>query len=94
MFTKKEIASIDTVYFKVLSKSAFQITLQSKNTLHEWHILSREDRIHGKVIRLCIISHRHNHSDAFHIHGQSKTLADAMKLIKKHDTFQLKGRTL
>lgn len=94
MFNKSELSSIDREYFTVLSANAYQVTLQSKNTLHEWHILAREDRVHGKVIRTCIINHRHNCRDGFHPHGSASTLADAMNMIKKHDVFQLNGRTL
>lgn len=93
MFNKSELSSIDKEYFTVLSANAYQVTLQSKNTLHEWHILAREDRVHGKVIHTCIINHRHNCRGGFHAHGSASTLADAMNMIKEHDVFQLNGRT-
>ena len=93
MFTKSELASIDREYFTVLSANAYQVTLQSKNTLHEWHIVAREDRVHGKLIRTCIINHRHNRRVGFHPHGSASTLADAMNKIKEHDTLHLNRRT-
>ena len=93
MFNKSELSSIDREYFTVLSANAFQVTLQSKNTLHEWYILSREDRVNGKLIRTCMIYHRHNRRDGFHPQGSASTLAGAMNKIKEHDTYFLNRRT-
>lgn len=93
MFNRSDLATIDREYFTVLSANAFQVTLQSKNTLHEWHILAREDRVHGKLIRTCMIYHRHNRRDGFHPQGSASTLAGAMNKIKEHDTYFLNRRT-
>ena len=89
MFTKEEIASIDKEYFYILSSNAFQITMQSRNTKHEWHILCRENILHGRTISSCVISHRHNRQSGFHIHGQAASLADAIEMIKKHDSYMM-----
>lgn len=37
--TKRDLSSIDTDYFDILDCNPFHITLRSKNTLHEWHLL-------------------------------------------------------
>lgn len=89
MFSKSELASIDAEYFNILSANAFQVTLQSKNTHHEWHILNRENHLHGKVFNSCMVYHRHNRMVGFHPHGQATSLADAIRLIQEHDAYQL-----
>ena len=89
MFSKRDIAEIDTEYFSVLSTNAFQVTIKSNCTGHEWHILSRQDQVHGRTIHTCIIYHRHNRRVGFHLHGQASNLAEAIQKIKNHDNLYL-----
>lgn len=42
MITQKDINSIDRSYFEVLGSNSYCITLRSKNTGHEWHLLYYE----------------------------------------------------
>lgn len=94
MFSKADINTIDLEYFEVLDQSAFQVTLRSKNTGHEWHILSQEIRLKKSdaVVETCTIGHRHHASDPFHEQTHVKDLNKAQEFIKDHDRFHLDKR--
>lgn len=87
MLTMEELRLIDG-YFTLLSSNAFCVTIRSKCTGHEWHIVVQE----SVRFRSFEISHRHNRHDSFHLHGHAGTFKKALETIKSHDTFQLNGR--
>ncbi len=86
MFTQKELNMVDKNYFYVIDISDNIIILQSKNTLHGWHIFQIENT------STCIIYHRHENQTEYHKHGYSKSLEGAIKQIKSHDSFQIQKR--
>lgn len=89
MFTQKDINSIDSTYFDVLTSSPFAITLRSKPTAHEWHlILKNESRCQS-----CEVYHRHKETDSWHRQWGSKAFLKVLDAIKEHDRFQMSGRT-
>ena len=90
MFTKEDFSDIDTVYFSVKSFTGYHIILKSKNTGHIWDIYYRPfPGGHSLVIH-----HKHKEKDPFHQqpYFHPRTLEEAQDMIKKHDTWQLKGR--
>lgn len=88
MFSTNELNQIDDSYFKVISKGAFTVTLQSKNTEHCWHILLQE---YGKI-KSCIIYHTHHIGTAYHLHGHASSLLNALEEIHDHDEYHLAQR--
>lgn len=90
MFTAKELNSIDRNYFYVIDVSDTIVRLQSKNTLHGWHIVQPDNEYVS--YSGCIIYHRHENQYEYHRHGYAKNLQDAIKQIKSHDQFQIKNR--
>ncbi len=87
MFSQKEL-KIDPKYFDIIGRSAFCVTIRSKNTGHYWHILNQD----GNNYRSCTIYHRHDNHGSYHRHGHKSTLAKCIEDIKGHDQFQLHGR--
>lgn len=75
-------------YFTVLDSSLFRLTVRSKNTGHEWHILEQE--YNNK--KFYSFSHRHSANTPFHKHGHAPSLEDVARQIKEHDTYQMNGR--
>ena len=89
MFTIQELNKhIDNRYFNVIDKSAFTVTLQSKNTQHYWHLLNRECRNHSIVI----IYHNHHFGMDYHEQCHTRDLAQAIEFIRDHDKYQLTVR--
>lgn len=87
MFTRRDIDGIDTGYFEILQTSPFALTLRSRCTGHEWHLIVRDNQWNA-----CEIYHRHNASKPWHRQWGSKTLHNALAAIREHDTFHLNGR--
>ena len=87
MLTKEELRLIDG-YFTLLSSNACCVTIRSKCTGHEWHVIEQE----YPYFRSFRILHRHNSRDAFHDHGHAGTFRKVLRAIKNHDAFQLNGR--
>ena len=87
MLTMEELRLIDG-YFTLPSSNAFCVTIKSNCTGHEWHIIVQE----SAHFRSFEIFHRHNSRDEFHLHGHAGTFRSVLKLIKRHDTFQLTER--
>ena len=89
MYTTQEInKNVDPKYFNILGKSAFTVTLQSKNTKHCWHILDREYSRQSSVA----ILHTHTYGTEYHMQGQAPNLELAIKQIKMHDDYHLRVR--
>ena len=87
MLTKDDISLIDDSFY-ILFYNAFCVTIRSKATDHEWHIIVREYN-HSKSFE---IWHRHSAKDAFHLHGHGKSIQKVIEKIKCHDEFQLNVR--
>ena len=87
MYTTEELRLIDD-YFTLLFFNAFCVTIRSKCTGHEWHIIVRE----GAHFRSFEILHRHNNHDEYHIHGHAGSFKKVLQAIKSPDAFQLNGR--
>lgn len=87
MITNKDIEKLDTTYFNVLYSSPFAVTLQSKNTGHQWHLILRDEKTGS-----CEIYHRHKQTDSWHRQWGSKAFQKAIDAIKEHDRFQMEGR--
>ena len=85
MFSREELKEIDKDYFTVTAAHSFSVTVTSKNTLHEWHILSKE----GKGWKSCDVYHRHHHEDPFHFQEHKPTLKEALHSIRQHDEYIL-----
>ncbi len=88
MFQTEELEMLDSDYFVILQKSAYCVTLQSKNTGHCWHILHLE----YPTFKSCTMYHNHKLGAEYHTHGHAPTLAHAISLIMDHDIFQMNGR--
>lgn len=88
MFSRQDIDSIDRTYFDVLYSTNFALTLRSKCTGHQWHLIARE----GSGWTSCEVYHRHSEADPWHRQWGGKRLNAAIIAIKDHDRFQLGGR--
>ena len=85
MFTIADINSLDSQYFDIQGTSPYSVTLRSKCTGHEWHILFTQ----GQGWQSCRIYHRHHHYDDWHFHGAKPNLRIAVSSIRKHDDYQM-----
>lgn len=88
MFSQKDLRSIDRKYFHVLKANYFCMTLQSKNTLHYWHLIDQE---YAKAKTIEIL-HRHRDTGEYHTHSHAPTFNQAIKSIQSHDQFQITVR--
>ena len=88
MFDAESLAKLDGDYFNVIVTDGRDVTIQSKNTGHYWYLHCTE----YPTEEACVIFHKHSYSQPYHQHGYSRTLLQAVKSIKSHDTWQLKGR--
>lgn len=85
MFQKQEYACLDPKYFHIIVKGERDITIQSKNTGHYWYLQST-----GASGSLAVlIYHKHRCSHPYHRHGQSTSLAAAIRAIERHDRWKL-----
>lgn len=89
MFTQKDINSIDSSYFDVLASSPFSVTLRSRPTSHEWHLILKSEA----KCKPCEVYHRHKETSPWHCQWGSKAFPKALAAIKEHDQFQMRGRT-
>lgn len=88
MFSLRELDSIDTKYFKIISKNQNKIEIKSKNTRHCWILIPTVNHT-GKTIK---IMHTHFQNRPYHDHENAATLYSATKKIKHHDLYQLRYR--
>lgn len=90
MYSKKDFDQIDYNYFYVKTLNAYNICLQSKNSIHYWNIQCQEI----KNRRSLIVLHRHENSGNFHVqlYYHPRTIEQAQDLIKEHDEFHLNVR--
>ena len=88
MFDGEALKKLDRNYFVVLSADEYDLTIQSRNTGHYWYLHCTEYPQEGA----CIIFHKHRYSHPYHLHGQANSLQQAIRMIRRHDAFQLNGR--
>ncbi len=86
MFSEKEL-NIDPIYFEIINRNCFVVTLRSRNTGHYWHIVNCDETNYYPT---CIIYHKHKTEDLYHLHGQRSTLDLCIKSIYSHDAYVLK----
>lgn len=85
MFTQAELDGIDRKYFEVLKENPHAVTLRSRNTKHEWHLLDTT----GTGWRSCRIFHRHHNFDPWHEHSPRPFIDIAIEGIYSHDVYWL-----
>lgn len=85
MFTYADFYLINQSYFNIIQFSLLTITIQSKNTGHFWHT----EHLQYPTFQSHIIYHRHHNIGAYHKQANTRTLLDALMLIKNHDTYHL-----
>ena len=90
MFTKSEISTIDSQYFRVLGTSAFACSLQSMCTGHYWQIYSKETRVGAKHFVTCELYHRHDNRSEYHFQQRVPSLKEAIQVIQDHDAYVLR----
>ena len=88
MFCEQHLAQIDPDYFDILHTDRHNVFICSKNTGHSWYLFSSEQPGKDAVW----IFHRHHDIDLFHRHGRARTLPQAIRIIQRHDEFQMNGR--
>lgn len=88
MFDAESLAKLDVDYFNVIVTDGRDVTIQSKNTGHYWYLHCAE----YPTEEACVIFHKHSYSSPYHQHGRARTLQQALRNIKRHDAWQLRGR--
>lgn len=88
MFQAEDLRCLDRGYFEIVQADEVDVTLISKNTRHVWYIHNAGYPQEGS----CVIFHKHKASHPYHQHGKANTLRQAVRDIKNHDKWQLKGR--
>ena len=91
MFDANDFKCLDPAYFNVIAANEYDVTVMSLNSGHYWYLHNPEYPDKGTVI----IFHAH-HADRtgqiqYHLHGRVNTLRQAVRGIKKHDKWQMKG---
>lgn len=88
MFKMEDLKKIDYEYFYVVVADDRDVTLQSKNTGHYWYLHCTEYPMESS----CVIFHKHKFEHPYHKHGGAMSLGQAIRGIKKHDKWQMRGR--
>lgn len=81
-------AVLDKNYFEVIRADEVDVTVISKNTRHIWLIHNAGYPYESS----CVLFHAHSPAMPYHQHGRANTLGQAVRSIKNHDKWQLKGR--
>lgn len=90
MFNAKDFEVISADYFNIICTSEFDVTVQFKNTGHFWYL----HNVTQPNKNACVIFHKHKCSHPYHLHGRAKTFREAIRSIKRHDIWQMKGRKI
>lgn len=85
MIVPSDLAAIDRQYFEVIGSNEYCITLRSRNTLHEWHLMERV--ANGNTAY--VIRHRHGPSGPYHLQRTMPTVESCLDYIKNHDAYHL-----
>lgn len=88
MFSSKDLKCLDPAYFFIIIANAYDVTVMSRSTGHDWYLHSPEYHKQGTVI----IFHKHKASHLYHQHGRANTLWQAIRSIQGHDRWQMGGR--
>ena len=90
MITFKEINAISSSYFDIIEKRVDFVVLKSKNTNHFWVIRKYVSQKYTSII----VEHKHQASEQYHVQQRwhPRDVKGAVRLIKAHDEFQLRGR--
>ena len=88
MFDEKQLRELDRGYFNIIMADDRDVTIQSRNTGHYWYLHCTE----YPQVGACVIFHKHKYSHPYHLHGQANSLQQAIRMIRKHDAYQLNGR--
>ena len=88
MFDGEALQKLDRKYFVVLIADEYDVTIQSRNTGHYWYLHCTEYP-HPES---CVIFHKHQCNHPYHLHGQTNSLQQAIRMIRKHDAWQMNGR--
>lgn len=88
MFTREQLGQVDPAYFDVITLDDMDVTIRSKNTGHYWYMHCTDCPVDGS----CVIFHKHQFRHPYHHHGWGKNLGHAVRLIRRHDEWQMKGR--
>ena len=86
MISQTELRLIDEDYFEIINSREYTVTIHSKNTGHDWHLLERFANGH----RSFLISHRHNAYEPYHPQKSRPTIEACCDYIKDHDSYHLK----
>ena len=90
MFDTKDLDAISQEYFNIICTSEYDVTVQSKNIGHFWYL----HNVTRPNTNACVIFHKHKCSHPYHLHGRANTLRQVLHNIKRHDTWQMKGRKI
>lgn len=89
MFQTEELQKLDKKYFEIVRADEVDVTVISRNTRHIWLIHNAGYPMEGS----CVVFHAHSPAMPYHQHGRANTLGQAVRSIKNHDKWQLKGRS-
>ena len=88
MFSRADLNSLDSRYFRIDVMNDYDVIVMSRNTGHFWQVHCYGNDGSGE----CVIFHKHEALHPYHKHGMATSLRGAIRQIKGHDVFQLKGR--
>lgn len=78
MIDPSDFEAIDKNYFEIIGNNDYCITIRSRNTLHEWHLMERIANGH----RTFVISHRHGPSAPYHLQQNRPTVEACCDYIR------------
>ncbi len=88
MSDKRQFQKITSQYFNIIMLSELDVTVQSRDTGHYWYLHNTDYPKEGN----CVIFHKHKASHPYHLHGRADTLSQAVRSIKTHDKWHMRGR--
>lgn len=88
MFKVEDLQILDQKYFNLILVNDQDVTIQSKNTGHYWYLHCTDYPREGNLV--CF--HKHEFRHPYHQHSKESSLRRAVRNIKSHDKWQIKGR--
>ena len=88
MFDEESLKKIDSKYFNIILADDRDVTIQSRNTGHYWYLHCAG----YPTEQALVIFHKHRFQHPYHQHGHAGSLGKAIRSIKNHDKWPLKGR--
>lgn len=86
LYREEDLQDIDPDYFSIITKSEHDVTLQFRNTGHWWYLHCTDYPTNG----FTLIYHKHQFGHSFYEHYRKKTLQQAVKSIKEHDSWMIR----